>query len=226
MKAHHYTTQQQGLGKVGLLAVIAVLALAGAALVCGPGLLGAMRFMESVDQIGASQSQANAGELLSRNCGNCHGARGNGDSQFYPRLAGQPVDYLRNQLLAFQAGNRTNPAMNTLALSMSAQQIDDVARYFASQAATANASFKADPELVVQGERKAREANCAACHGGDYEGQAPYPRLAGQGYTYLANQLRNFRDGQRRDIDGVMAALAASLSDQDIEQLSQYLVTR
>jgi cytochrome c553 len=226
MKANHYTTQQQGLGKVGLLAVIAVLALAGAALFYGPGLLGAMRFMESVDQIGASHSQASAGELLSRNCGNCHGARGNGDSQFYPRLAGQPVDYLRNQLLAFQAGTRTNPAMSTLTMSMSTEQIDDVAGYFASQAATANASFTADPELVVLGERKAREANCAACHGGGYEGQAPYPRLAGQGYTYLSNQLKNFRDGQRQDADGVMAALAAPLSDQDIEHLSHYLATQ
>ena len=99
MKANHYTTQQQGLGKVGLLAVITVLALAGSAVVYGPGLLGAMRFMESVDQIGESESRANAGELLSRNCGNCHGARGNGHSQFCPRLAGQPAKRPRAAVL-------------------------------------------------------------------------------------------------------------------------------
>lgn len=72
---------------------------------------------------------------------------------------------------------------------------------------------------AVAGQQKA--AVCAACHGADGNSTDPqYPNLAGQSARYLGKQLRDFR-GQIR-VNALMQGLAAPLSDQDIEDLSDY----
>ncbi len=68
---------------------------------------------------------------------------------------------------------------------------------------------------------KAKSATCAACHGAN--GISPndlWPNLAGQKAGYLVKQMKAFRDGQRAD--PMMAPMAASLSDADIDDLAAY----
>jgi len=74
--------------------------------------------------------------------------------------------------------------------------------------------------------------NCMACHGdqgqGDEDNEAP--RLAGQHSWYLVTQLENFRAGRRgaheEDYNGqLMKAMAAALSDEDIEAVVAYIAT-
>jgi len=74
--------------------------------------------------------------------------------------------------------------------------------------------------------------NCMACHGeqalGDEDNEAP--RLAGQHTWYLVTQLENFRAGRRgsheEDDNGqMMQAMAATLSDEDIENVVAYIAT-
>ena len=72
----------------------------------------------------------------------------------------------------------------------------------------------------------AKAKNCAACHGQQLEGKDDYPRLAGQGYDYLVDQLTNFKTGKRHDATGAMAAMAGPLSQQDIEDLAQFIASR
>ena len=68
---------------------------------------------------------------------------------------------------------------------------------------------------------KAKSATCVACHGPDGNSVNPmWPNLAGQQEMYLAKQLRDFRDGNRKD--PVMAPMAAALSDDDIANLAAY----
>jgi cytochrome c553 len=62
---------------------------------------------------------------------------------------------------------------------------------------------------------------CAACHGAD--GNSPLsmnPNLAGQHAEYLNKQLRDFKSGKRSN--PVMAPIAASLSDDDMRNLSAH----
>ena len=62
---------------------------------------------------------------------------------------------------------------------------------------------------------------CIACHGADGIGRAPsWPNLAGQKKTYLANQLRGFRDGVIPSV--TMQPLVVELSDADIDELAEY----
>ncbi len=83
--------------------------------------------------------------------------------------------------------------------------------------ASSHAALAAD---MAAGEKKAGEV-CAACHGKD--GNAPtdaYPRIAGQHRDYLAKSLREYKSGARKN--AIMTGFAASLSKDDIENLSLY----
>ncbi|MFT5814260.1 MAG: cytochrome c553 [Psychroserpens sp.] len=68
---------------------------------------------------------------------------------------------------------------------------------------------------------KAKTAMCSACHGAAGISAIPmYPNLAGQKEAYLAQQLKNFRSGQRKN--AVMGPMAMGLSDDDIANISAY----
>ena len=68
---------------------------------------------------------------------------------------------------------------------------------------------------------KAKAATCTACHGAEGVSANPmWPNLAGQKEMYLAKQLKDFRDGNRKD--PVMAPMAKNLSDDDIANLAAY----
>lgn len=69
---------------------------------------------------------------------------------------------------------------------------------------------------------KARAAAaCAMCHGPlGLSMQPGVPHLAGQQEIYLMEQLKHFRNGKR--VNEVMNVIARPLSDQDIENISQW----
>ncbi len=68
---------------------------------------------------------------------------------------------------------------------------------------------------------KTKSSVCAGCHGEDGNANAPiFPKLAGQHVNYLVKQLEDFK-AQRR-VNPTMNAMAASLSDQDIADISTY----
>lgn len=71
---------------------------------------------------------------------------------------------------------------------------------------------------------KTKTATCVACHGQDGNSVDPqYPRLAGQYADYLAQALHEYKDGRRGNL--VMKGFAATLSDDDIQDISAYFAT-
>jgi cytochrome c553 len=82
--------------------------------------------------------------------------------------------------------------------------------------ASFNLSFAGD---VAAG--KARAGMCTTCHGPLGISQLPNaPHLAGQPEIYVIEQLKHYRDGKRAN--EVMAVIAKSLSDKDIEDLAAW----
>ncbi|HTT39347.1 MAG TPA: c-type cytochrome [Burkholderiales bacterium] len=66
---------------------------------------------------------------------------------------------------------------------------------------------------------------CAACHGADGNSTNPlWPRLAGQTARYLYLQLKDFKDGRRKD--PLMSPMAANLSRQDMLDLADYFAAQ
>lgn len=205
-----------------------LLAAAGVAGVAyGPELVGLYQLGRQIETI--AQEDKLLGGTWPRHsdaCIYCHGFEGNSRSQVYPRLAGQPEAYLRKQLKNFAGGERSDATMTPMALSMSEREMESLVSHFSKMKPAPNATFQGDRERVARGEALAKAGNCVACHGAQLEGKGEFPRIAGQGYDYLSDQLTHFKSGARRDSTGAMQAVTSQLSQQDIEDLAQYAASR
>ena len=68
---------------------------------------------------------------------------------------------------------------------------------------------------------KAKAGTCAGCHGAEGISANPeWPNLAGQKDKYLVNQMKAFRDGDRKS--ALMSPMAAGLSDDDIANIAAF----
>ncbi|CAN0512659.1 unnamed protein product [Phaeothamnion confervicola] len=73
------------------------------------------------------------GKEKSALCASCHGPDGNTPIMpEYPRLAGQPHDYLEKALRDYKSGKRKNPLMAPMAQTLSKEDIKDLAAYYSS----------------------------------------------------------------------------------------------
>jgi cytochrome c553 len=64
---------------------------------------------------------------------------------------------------------------------------------------------------------------CAECHHLDgISAMARFPKLAGQKLGYLAKQVRDIRDGRRRNDGGQMTATAAEFDDESLMRSAAY----
>jgi len=185
-------------------------------------------------------------------CLKCHGANGLGLGAVdiaTPRIASQVYTYLLKQLTDFATNRRTDDIMhqmNGIAKALGKQQRKDVSAYlhsikwsYSSKDLTQfgkNGVQIGDP---VRGERIFKTgiagkgvAACQVCHGYDGQGAGSlYPALSGQNYLYLTHELAAFRraaqgasaHARANDFMGQMRAVAARLSDQDINDVSAFL---
>ncbi|KTC64670.1 cytochrome c4 (plasmid) [Legionella adelaidensis] len=63
---------------------------------------------------------------------------------------------------------------------------------------------------------------CVACHGEKGISSNPqWPSLAGQHYSYLLKQLKDYKEGKTRN-SPIMAPVVAPLTEQDMEDLASY----
>jgi cytochrome c553 len=68
-----------------------------------------------------------------------------------------------------------------------------------------------------------KATTCVACHGPSGNStNDQWPTLAGQGASYIKAQLKAFHDKTRLDSLNMMPAMAAPLSDQDMDDLAAY----
>jgi cytochrome c553 len=155
-------------------------------------------------------------------CAACHGPNGNSTNPQYPLLAGQNARYLYLQLKDFKEGRRHDPQMDPMAAPLERDDMQALADYFSKQK-QAPSGFKADPAKVAQGKKKSDEVLCPMCHLGEFVGQNEIPRVAGQQYAYVKKQLADFKAKRRTNDAGNMTSVAGTLSDDDIENLSQYI---
>lgn len=206
--------------------IIAVAGLSGVSAMYGRDLIDGIRFERAMGDIGRSD-EANAGRWPQKQetCFFCHGARGQSFNSWYPSLSGQPEAYVIEQLHAFADDRRRNPYMGPLARSLTDDQTEAMAAYFARQTPARNEAARSNPALRQRGLALIRASSCQACHGMALMGKDKTPRLAGQGEGYLVNQLTAFKTGQRLDPTGPMNGIAAMLSADDIGALANYVAS-
>jgi len=161
---------------------------------------------------------AKRGSQLAYTCLGCHGIpnyRNSYPAFRVPKLRGQHADYLVVSLQAYRSSERSHGTMHAHAVSMSDQDMADVAAYIGGPAITA------DPNRKAIGTPPQSAQVCVSCHGNDGVGIAPlYPTLAGQHADYLEHSLLAYKKGGRKN--AIMAAFVGTLSDADIRALSVY----
>ena len=155
-------------------------------------------------------------------CAACHGPTGTSTDPQYPILAGQSARYSYLELKDFKEGRRHDPQMDPMAKDLSQADMLVLADFYSKQKPGPH-GFKADGAKVAAGRKKSEEVLCPMCHLGDFVGQNEIPRVAGQHYKYVRKQLEDFKAKRRTNDAGNMTSVAGTLSDADIENLSQYI---
>jgi cytochrome c553 len=170
-------------------------------------------------------------------CEVCHGASAQGFVGYYPipRLAGQQIEYIENELKGFTERKRANAASPTATNVMfnvghvlSPEMVRALAQRFhdlnpkpvggASQAHVAEGE-----KIFKEGIPSANVPPCASCHGADAKGNGPIPRLAGQLYPYVVRQLTNWGHERAEENAQIMAPIAHELTKLQVEAVAEYV---
>jgi cytochrome c553 len=155
-------------------------------------------------------------------CFACHGPDGNSTVGEYPILAGQSWRYIYIELKDFKEGRRKDEQMSPMAAQLSTEDMMLLGEFFAAQK-QAPIKIQVDSAKVDAGRKISDAVLCPMCHLGGFVGQNEIPRVAGQWPQYIKKQLADFKARRRTNDAGNMTSIAATLSDADIENLSQYI---
>jgi cytochrome c553 len=168
-------------------------------------------------------------------CFTCHGPSGQGFRGFspIPRLAGQPVQYLKNQLQAFSEHGRSSNIMYNVSHVLSPAMLTALTTSF--NELNPKPLGGAPKELVSAGQKIYEEgvpgANvppCASCHGPQAKGNEAFPRLGGQLHDYIYNKLTNWsrergQNPKAPDTSAIMEPIAHSLTESQIRAVAAYV---
>ena len=187
------------------------------------------------------------GKEINGTCAACHGDQGAGGKKGeYPRIAGQRVAYLEQQLRNFRSRTRINIPMfpYTQERELSDEDIRAVSAYLAGiELSTKMPTFTGNEDAltrlqmvdrvmivpraegdVANGEAVYKE-NCAHCHGKDGRGRSAFPMLIGQYTNYLKRQVDLYLKGDRPHDDEGTRGILNDLKAKDIDDVLAYLTT-
>ncbi|HMD28386.1 MAG TPA: c-type cytochrome [Steroidobacteraceae bacterium] len=167
-----------------------------------------------------------AGEKKFYTCYGCHGVvdyKHVYPEYSVPKLRHQDSAYLVTALREYRSGERPDATMHAQAVTLTDQDIDDIAAYLQGAAA-------AKPGAAAHGQAPKQAAPCVACHGENGLGvDAPLdpkpPVLAGQHADYLEQALTAYRNGRRKNV--VMGGMAQMLkSDEEVRIVADYFASQ
>jgi cytochrome c553 len=193
---------------------------------------------QALAQSSSSQPDAKRGVVIAAHgtsqvpaCAQCHPFTGGSDSGgAFPRIAGQSAYYLAKQMHDYTSSTRANAIMSPISKALSANEIADVAAYYASVDGQFPPFAAGDASIVEKGKQLARVGDatravqaCNNCHAPDGAGATPaIPYLAGQYAQYISSQLQMWKRGMRNNSPESMAPIAKQLDDQQITAIAAY----
>lgn len=167
-------------------------------------------------------------------CIGCHGIKGYQASfpevHRVPMISGQNARYIAAALNAYKTGERKHPTMRGIADSLTEQDINDIAEYYAKHGAAGpkvvESRGSATPDARVTA--LLNKAACASCHGANMSTPVDpsYPKLAGQHADYLFVALKAYKAENNPAVgrnNGVMGAIARQFSNAELKVLANYM---
>jgi cytochrome c553 len=172
----------------------------------------------------ATPAPAPAAPARAEACASCHGPDGNSRDPAVPSLAGQQAAYLSLQLVQYREDRRQDDRMSPFAKDLSDADVEALAAWYAARRPKGGGRALA-PAKAAAGRKVAEANHCGSCHMPDLGGQRHVPRLAGQHYEYLLQQMRGFKAQTRAELDGSMTMAAQALSARDIEDVVAWIAS-
>ncbi len=179
----------------------------------------------------AHAQDAQAGEKKAAMCIGCHGIPGYQASfpevHKVPMISGQNAKYIVASLEAYKKGDRKHPTMDAISKSLSEQDMADLAAFYESHGKDAKpAGAPREPSAEVA--ELLKKANCASCHGENYNKpiDPSYPKIAGQHADYLYVALKAYQTSNSRVIgrnNAIMAGMAKLYTLAELKKISKYL---
>ena len=128
---------------------------------------------------------------------------------------------------AIKDGKRTTggaAAMKPMVMSLSEQDIANVAAFYATQTPK---SGEANPKDNLAGKKlpacmSCHAPSCAGMVGGGTDVNA-YPRLGGQHKDYTVTQLKAYASGQRTSPNGMMEDIVKRMSEEEINAVANFI---
>jgi len=180
---------------------------------------------------------ASAGKAKATVCGGCHGANGVAPAAMFPNLAGQRAEYLYWQLVELKREARPESPMTSQVANLDDAALRDLAAYFASlppPSPATQAAASRGATIYREGDPAHGTPPCQGCHGADGGGHPwadrdaayrVYPKLRAQHADYVAQRLRDFRDGKHlsSSSDRIMTPVARTLDDEAIRAVAAFI---
>jgi cytochrome c553 len=160
-------------------------------------------------------------------CITCHGPKGQSAVSTWPKLSAQHAAYTVKQLKSYKDGTRVNAIMMGMSMPLNEQDMINIATYLSQQAPSQGVAENKETILLGQSIYRGGIASkgvqaCAGCHSPNGAGiPSQYPRQGGQWADYSYNQLTNFNQGTRKNLQ--MNSIAGKLSDQEMKAVSDYM---
>ena len=182
----------------------------------------------------AKPGDQKAGEIKASMCIGCHNLPGYQASfpEIYkvPKIAGQGAKYSTSALTAYRKGDRKHPTMRSIATTLNDQDIADVAAFYEGLGKEASAPAKSDMKAPADVEKLLAKANCASCHGPDYNSpiDPTYPKLAGQHADYLYAALKAYQVDKNPHVgrnNAIMSGMARQYTHPELKQLAAYFAS-
>jgi cytochrome c553 len=173
----------------------------------------------------ASPDVAAGERFAEEHCTACHGLDGGGRTAEIPNLAGQPAAYLEEAMQAYHSGQRRHAALQSLIEECSAEDIRNIAAYFAGLPPVSAVAAGVEPAEAVYDEGRDTAAACARCHGAGGFSETPgVPSLAGQHPIYLIVATQEYASGARDNAEKEL--MLGGLDDIDIEKMAMYFAAQ
>jgi cytochrome c553 len=158
-------------------------------------------------------------------CTGCHGQEGMPAAPDMPVIWGQNYFYIYVQLKDYASGLRKNEIMNPIAVELSKEEMQALAKHFSDQPWPKTAFPRPDEATSQKAQLAMTAGACTECHLANLHGRSGIPRIAGQQPAYLEKTMLELKQKVRQNAP-TKSSLFATFPDEDLKALAAYVSAR
>ncbi len=180
----------------------------------------------------AKAGSVEAGKTKAAMCIGCHGIVGYQASfpeiHRVPMISGQSAKYIEASLAAYKGGERKHPTMTAISVSLSDQDMADLAAFYAQHAGKGVGPDVVAPKPSEKVAKLLEKGACISCHGANFNkpNADNVPKLAGQHFDYLTVALKAYKTEKNAKIgrnNAIMSGMVKPYTNAELKEMAKYI---